>query len=115
MPEDGEAIGIVVLRDGEGENYLPPCAALEQARVPACHRAALEETLVDADVSGVGYNISGLSGIGLVEGRPFGDAYEIVSPRDAASGQATGKRQPMPIRLRVAHDRPALSRKILRR
>ncbi len=31
-------------------------------------------------------------------------SHEIVSPRDAASGQATGKRRHMPIRIRTYHD-----------
>jgi hypothetical protein len=105
MTSNAESVEIVVLRDGAGSYYLLPRTALEQARVPAEHQAALEETLDEGDVSGfASLALGGLTAIGQVQALPVGGALEIISPRDAASGLATGKRQHKPLTFSISYD-----------
>lgn len=93
MADDTELVEVVVLRDGEGRYYLLPRTTLEQARVSDRQQVALEEALGDADATGFSsFALGGLTALGLLQAQPVGGVLEIISPRDAASGLATGKR-----------------------
>lgn len=106
MTSNAESVELVVLRDGQGRCYLLPRTALEEAGVPAEHQAALEESLGEGDVSGFSsLALGGLTAIGQVQAAPVGGALEIVSPRDAASGLPTGKRQHKPFTFSISYDR----------
>jgi hypothetical protein len=96
MPAD--ATEALVLRDDRGHYYIVTPELLEQARVPDEQSADLERQF-GGDVHG--YSLQ--AGEGFPElGLPLtfttvGFASVVQAPRDAASGQASGKRHLEPL------------------
>ncbi len=86
--------------------------------IVACAAMALSPALADA-----GYMRLSIEGIGAVKGDAtaagregsieiYGFSHEVISPRDAASGQSSGRRtfEPILIRKRVDKSSPILAR-----
>jgi hypothetical protein len=77
----------MLCQDGAGEYYLLTPALMSQARLDRDTGAALASRLQSADVSG--YLLPALTLVGDISAL-FGAQHTIKSPRDSASGQATG-------------------------
>lgn len=84
----------VLVQDTAGDYYLLTPDILAQARLTAEVGAALAAQVGAVDVQG--YLLSALSVLGTVV-LPADGAHTIRSPRDSASGQATGKRTHRPL------------------
>lgn len=77
---------IVILRDQEGIFYLLTPELLEQARASAEEQGELARAVEEQDTAGHSAGV----------GAPFtlvGMTTAVQSPRDVATGQATGRRQ----------------------
>ncbi|HLZ69493.1 MAG TPA: hypothetical protein VKV26_06215 [Dehalococcoidia bacterium] len=85
----------LLLRDDRGQAYLVPRALLEQCRLSAQQFAEMEQETVSDEVGGYLFGAAGLGQ--AVAGTFF--TLGVVSPRDAATGQASGKRQWTPVHL----------------
>ena len=72
--------------------------AQESARLDASMQEAKEKAQIEMDAATTGMVMGVASGAAQIGGAA------IVSPRDAASGQATGKRQHKPLRIRTYYD-----------
>lgn len=89
----GETAEALILRDDHGEWYVVPQALLSECRVTAQELAALRRGIVE-DEAAQGYMLALTPPVFSTVG-----VAAVVAPRDAATGQATGRRQWTPIRI----------------
>ncbi len=96
-----DATEVLLLRDDHGQYYVLSRELLEQNRVPEDQVAGLEQQLTGGDVHGyLSPNAAVVPGDNLsLTFTTVGVGFVTPSPRDVATGQATGRRQWTPIRV----------------